>query len=260
MRTIIEMVNHTRLDCSLGSAAIMRKATAEAIHHASHRRAFGDRLVDKPLMANVLADLALESEAATVSAIWLAGLFDRAGAGDEEARALRRLATPALKYWNCKRTPVHAAEAMECLGGVGFVEESGMPRLYRQAPVNGIWEGSGNVICLDVLRAVARDPDSLDVLFDRAARRAPAPIAASTMPSRPLAKQFTDLDEIELRARRIVETLALALQASLLIETGREQTVEAFCATRLGDEGGRAFGTLPPHLDADALVAWHAPT
>jgi putative acyl-CoA dehydrogenase len=259
VRTIIEMVNHTRLDCSLGSAAIMRKATAEAIHHASHRRAFGDRLVDKPLMANVLADLAVESEAATVSAIWLAALFDRARAGDEEAIALRRLATPVLKYWTCKRAPVHSAEAMECLGGAGFVEESGLPCLYRQAPVNGIWEGSGNVICLDVLRAIARNPDSLDVLFNQLRSVAGADHRLDEAVE-VLVKELTDFDDLEMRARRVVERLAIALQAALLVDTGRDQTIEAFCATRLGTEGGRAFGTLPRHIDTDAIVARHAPT
>src|SRR3954452_9056755 len=165
-RTIIEMVNHTRLDCVLGSTAILRKGTAEAIHHAAHRDAFGGTLVDQPLMANVLADLAVESEAATIGAIWLAGLFDRAGAGDERAVALRRIATPVLKYWTCKRAPVHAVESLECLGGAGYVEESGMPRVFRQSPLNGIWEGSGNVICLDVLRAMGRNPEAVEVLFD----------------------------------------------------------------------------------------------
>ncbi|MGZ7014623.1 MAG: acyl-CoA dehydrogenase family protein [Acidimicrobiales bacterium] len=258
VRTIIEMANHTRLDCSLGSAAIRRRATAEAIHHTSHRDAFGGRLVDKPLMANVLADLAIESEAATVSAIWLAGLFDRARAGDDEAVALRRLSTPVLKYWLCKRAPAHTAEAMECLGGAGFVEESGLPRVYRQAPVNGIWEGSGNVMCLDVLRAIGRNPDSLDVLFDRlrsvggADRRLDVAVEG-------LAKELTDLDDLEMRARRIVEGLALALQAALLVDTGHAETLDAFCATRLGGEGGRAFGTLPRHVDVDAIVAWHTP-
>ena len=259
VRTIIEMVNHTRLDCSLGSAAVMRRATAEAIHHTSHRQAFGGRLVDKPLMANVLADLAIESEAATVSAIWLAGLFDRARAGDDDALALRRLSTPVLKYWLCKRAPVHTAEAMECLGGAGFVEESGLPRLYRQAPVNGIWEGSGNVMCLDVLRAISRSPDSLDVLFDRlrsvggADDRLDAAVEA-------LGKELTDLDDLEMRARLIVERLALALQAALLVDAEHEATLEAFSATRLGDAGGRVFGTLPRDVDTRAILGHAAAT
>jgi putative acyl-CoA dehydrogenase len=259
VRTIIEMVNHTRLDCSLGSAAVMRRATAEAIHHTSHREAFGKRLVDQPLMANVLADLALESEAATVSAIWLAGLFDRAGAGDDGAAALRRLSTPVLKYWLCKRAPAHTGEAMECLGGNGFVEESGLPRLYRQAPVNGIWEGSGNVMCLDVLRAIGRSPESLDVLVDHlrsaggADRRLDAAVESLT-------KELTDLDDLEVRARRVVEQMALTLQAALLVGTGRAATLEAFCASRLGDEGGRAFGTLPRDVDTRAIVDHAAAT
>jgi putative acyl-CoA dehydrogenase len=256
--TIIEMVNCTRLDCSLGSAALMRRGVAEAIHHASYRNAFGGRLLDKPLMTNVLADLAIESEAATVSTLWLAGLFDRARSGDEQALALRRLATPVLKYWTCKRAPVHAAEAMECLGGAGFVEESGMPRLYRQAPVNGIWEGSGNVICLDVLRAIGRSPQSLDAVFDHlrsvagADRRLDDAVEA-------LAKDLTDVDDLELRARSLVERLALVLQAALLVAASPPEVVDGFCATRLGGAGGRAFGTLPRSTDVAAIVARHSP-
>ena len=257
VRTIIEMVNHTRLDCSLGSAALMRRGVTEAIHHTSHRDAFGGRLVDKPLMQNVLADLAVESEAATVAVLWLAGLFDRARAGDEHAAALRRLATPVLKYWTCKRAPVHLAEAMECLGGVGFVEETGLPRLYRQAPVNGIWEGSGNVICLDVLRAIGRSPESLDALFGQLHSVAGHDHRLDDAVEA-LAKDLADPDDLELRARDLVERLALVLQGCLLVATSPEAVAGAFCATRLGHQGGRAFGTLPPHTDVAAIVARHA--
>jgi len=176
-----------------------------------------------------------------------------------QAEAFKRIANPVLKYWLCKRAPVHTAEAMECLGGAGFVEESGLPRLYRQAPVNGIWEGSGNVMCLDVLRAIGRSPDSLDVLFDRlrsaggADDRLDAAVEA-------LAKELTDLDDLEMRARLIVERLALALQAALLVDTEHEATLEAFCATRLGDAGGRAFGTLPRDVDTRAILGHAAAT
>ena len=163
--TIIDMVNHTRLDCVVGVSAGFRWGTAMAIHHTSHRSAFGKPLVEQPLMRNVLADLAVESEAATISALWLARAFDEAHAGNERAVELRRLATPVLKYWTCKRAPVHAVEALECLGGNGYVEESGMPRLYRESPLASIWEGSGNVQCLDVLRAMAKNPASVETFF-----------------------------------------------------------------------------------------------
>ncbi|MBI2706630.1 MAG: acyl-CoA dehydrogenase family protein [Actinobacteria bacterium] len=260
VRTIIEMVNHTRLDCTLGSAAIFRKGTAEAIHHAEHRDAFGGRLVDKPLMANVLADLAVESEAATTSAIWLAALFDRAGRDepDERAVALRRIATPVLKYWACKRAPVHAAEALECLGGAGYVEESGLPRLFRQSPVNGVWEGSGNVICLDVLRAMARNPEAIEVLFDELASTAGLDRRLDHAIGR-IEKDLADPSNLEARARRVVEQLALTLQASLLVRDGDPAAAEAFCASRLGGDGGLAFGTLPRHTDTTAIIGRHRP-
>ena len=158
--TIIEMVSHTRLDCTLGSTSGMRAGTAQAIWHAEHRSAFGKRLVEQPLMANVLADLAIESEAATVASLWLARQFDEAHAGDERAALIRRIATPVLKYWTCKRAPAHAVEALECFGGNGYVEDSGMPRLFRESPLQSIWEGSGNVQALDVLRAMAKSPEA----------------------------------------------------------------------------------------------------
>src|SRR5213596_931555 len=156
--TIIEMVNHTRLDCVIASTGLVREAVAQAAHHCAHRSAFGKLLIDQPLMQNVLADLCIESEAATISAMRLARAYDEATAGDESAQEFKRIANAVLKYWICKRAPMHAGEALECLGGNGYVEESGMPRLYREAPLNSIWEGSGNVICLDVLRALAKEP------------------------------------------------------------------------------------------------------
>ena len=183
MPTIIDMVNHTRLDCILGVAAGARWGTAAAIHHCTHREAFGKRLTEQPLMQNVLADLAIESEAATVAAMRMARAFDEAHAGDEAAVEFRRLATPVLKYWTCKRAPVHAVEALECLGGNGYVEESGMPRLYRESPLASIWEGSGNVQCLDVLRAMARNPRVASRPSSPRSRRRAARSRASTQRS-----------------------------------------------------------------------------
>lgn len=251
VRTIIEMVNHTRLDCILGSTAIMRQGTVEAIHHARHRAAFGRRLVDQPIMTNVLADLAIESEAATAAALRIARCHDPALL-DEHDAALRRVATPVLKYWMCKRAPQHAAESLECLGGNGFVEESPMPRLFRQSPVNGIWEGSGNVMCLDVLRALARSPDSVDAFLveldeagganrhlDDATRRLHTDLAA--------------LSDIEHNARALVESLATTFCASLLVRHAPASLADAYCASRLGTRAG-VFGTLPSSTDTMAIV------
>jgi putative acyl-CoA dehydrogenase len=245
--TILEMVSHTRLDCVIGSAAGMRWGTARALHHARHRSAFGRPLIEQPLMRNVLADLALESEAATVAMMSLARAYDAADA------PFRRLATAVLKYWVCKRAPVHAAEALECLGGNGYVEEWGLARLYREAPLNGIWEGSGNVQCLDVLRALQRSPESLAALFAeiREARGADHRLDTFEMDLR---KALDDPAEAETRARRIVERLALALQASLLIRHSPPDVADAFVASRLADDGGRAFGTLPAGTDFGAIL------
>ena len=241
--TIIEMVTHTRLDCVLGSAAGMRRGVAEAIWHARRRSAFGRRLAEQPAMINVLADLALESEAATASALRLARAYD-----DERDHALRRFATAVLKYWVCKRAAGHAAEALECLGGNGYVEESPMPLLYRDAPLNGIWEGSGNVIALDVLRAMAREPEGLPALLAECelARGGDARLDAhlDALPSAP----------DEWTARRTVEDLALAFQASLLVRHAPPAVADAFCASRLGDARGRVYGTLPAGVDGGAIV------
>ncbi|MDX1649732.1 MAG: isovaleryl-CoA dehydrogenase [Myxococcota bacterium] len=253
VRTILEMVHHTRLDCVSGSTGLVRRGVAEALHHAAHRAAFGRRLVEQPLMRNVLADLALESEAATALMLRLARAFD---AGDDPGeRAFARIATAVGKYWICKRAPHLLYEAMECLGGNGYVEESVMPRLYREAPVNAIWEGSGNVICLDVLRAMVREPDSLPALRAELAvargadRRLDAWLDA-------LEAELARKDEVELRARGLVERMALALQASLLVRHAPPAVADAFCAGRLGAEGapGRVFGTLPAGLDLDAVI------
>src|SRR3954447_5495076 len=236
--TIIEMVNVTRLDCVLGSAATMRAALTQAIHHADHRRAFGALLAEQPLMQNVLADLAVESEAATALAIRLAAALD-AGEAD-----FLRLAGAAAKFWVCKRTAATVAEALEVLGGNGYVEDSGLPRLYRQAPLNSIWEGSGNVIALDVLRAMGRHSDSLaavtaeielargnDPRFDEAVKR--------------LSAELGDPDQLPMRARRIAGLLALCLQGSLLLRHAPTAIADAFCATRLGGDWGGVLGTLP---------------
>jgi putative acyl-CoA dehydrogenase len=257
--TIIEMVNHTRLDCALGGAAGMRAGVAQAAWHAAHRSAFANLLADQPLMRNVLADLAIESEAATISALRLARAYDETLADDEHARELKRLANPVLKYWICKRAPAHAAEALECLGGNGYVEESGMPRLYRESPLNSIWEGSGNVQCLDVLRAMAKSPASVEAFFAEIseAQGADARLDAAVGGLR---AELSDLEAIEARARRVVERMALTLQGSLLVRYGDEAVADAFCASRLGDDGGGAFGTLPAGVDFERIVERHTPT
>jgi putative acyl-CoA dehydrogenase len=235
---IIEMVNTTRLDCVLGSASTVRAALTQGLHHARYRRAFGALLADQPLMQNVLADLAVESEAATALAIRLAAALD---AGES---AFLRLAGAAAKFWVCKRTPGVVAEAMEVLGGNGYVEESGLPRLYRQSPLNSIWEGSGNVIALDVLRAMGRSSDTLaavtaeielargaDPRFDDAVKR--------------LHAELGDPEQLPLRARRIAGLLALCLQGSLLLRHAPQPVADAFCASRLGGDWGAVLGTLP---------------
>ncbi len=256
--TIIEMVNHTRLDCVLGAAAGMRAGVEQATWHTAHRGAFGRVLADQPLMRGVLADLALESEAATATALRLARAYDEAAAGDEQAAQFKRVATAVTKYWTCKRAPAHAAEALECLGGAGYIEASGLPRLFRESPLNGIWEGSGNVICLDVLRALARDPSGLDAFLGEVDEAAGADERLDAAAAE-LRAELADLDGIEARARRIVERMALLLQGSLLVRYSPPAVADAFCASRLGGDWGRAFGTLPAGADVDAIVARHTP-
>ncbi len=228
--TIIEMVHHTRLDCMMGAASLMRAALAQAVHHAQHRRAFGKALIDQPLMRNVLADLAIESEAATLLLMRVARAFD------ENDRAFARIAVAAGKYWLSKRTPVYVAEALECFGGNGFVEESIMPRLYREAPLNSIWEGSGNVIALDVMRAVTKEPEALD--------RVLAEIRASNHPRIKTYAASLEREFPEEHARHFAERLALALQASLLVRFSPPDVADAFIASRLEGDHGHAFGTL----------------
>jgi putative acyl-CoA dehydrogenase len=230
----------------------MRQALVQAVHHARHRRAFGTVLAEQPLMRNVLADLALESEGSTALALRVARAVD-ASARDERERALARVATAAGKYWVCKRCPPFVNEAQECLGGAGYVEESILPRLYRQAPLNSIWEGSGNVIALDVLRAMGRQSDSLaavvaeielargaDARFDDAVKR--------------LSAELGDPDQLPLRARRVAGLLALCLQGSLLLRFAPSAVADAFCATRLGGDWGAVLGTLPSGTATRAIV------
>ncbi|MET8450521.1 acyl-CoA dehydrogenase family protein [Streptomyces sp. NPDC005209] len=251
VKTIIEMVNCTRLDCVMMSAALMRKTLVEAGHHARHRSAFGARLIDQPLMRNVLADLALESEAATTLTLRLAGAADRAVRGDAGEQAFRRIATAVGKYWVTKRGPAFTAEALECLGGNGYVEDSGMPRHYREAPLLSIWEGSGNVNALDVLRALAREPGAAEALFAELAlaRGADARLDAAVTA---LKDGLAETDQ--LGARRLVERMALALQASLLVRHAPSAVADAFCASRLGGDWGYAFGTLPGTAGLDAIL------
>jgi putative acyl-CoA dehydrogenase len=245
--TIIEMVNTTRLDCVLGSAATVRAALTQAIHHARHRRAFGALLVDQPLMQNVLADLAVESEAATALAIRLAAAVD---AGEEP---FLRLAGAAAKFWVCKRTPTAVAEALEVLGGNGYVEESGMPRLYRQAPLNSIWEGSGNVIALDVLRAMGRSSESLAAVMAEIESALGADPRLDAAVKR-LQAELGDPEQLQVRARRVASLLALCLQGALLSRHAENFVADAFCATRLDGDWAPVLGTLPSGSAVSALV------
>ena len=250
--TIIEMVTHTRLDCVIGSASGMRQAVAQATHHASHRHAFGKRLVEQPLMQNVLADLCIESEAATIAMMRLARAYDE-GTRDERQRHFARLATAVVKYWVCKRQPPLVAEALECLGGNGYVEESMLPRLYREAPLNSLWEGSGNVICLDALRAMGRSPEAVDAFFGEVALAAGADARLDAFVAA-LRKELADFSSLERRARRLVERMALALQGSLVLRHGHPAVAEAFCASRLAGDHGLAFGTLPAGVACETII------
>jgi putative acyl-CoA dehydrogenase len=254
--TIIQMVNLTRLDCALISASMMRHGVRQALHHARHRRAFGAALVDQPLMRNVLTDLAVEAEAASVVVLRLAGAVDRAVRGDAAEGHLRRLGLAVTKYWVCKRAPAHAAEALECLGGNGYVEESGMPRLYRESPLPSIWEGSGNVAALDVLRALG-NTDATEAFLGEVDLAAGADRRLDEAVGR-LRKELADLGDaadVQFRARRLVETMALVLQGALLVRHGDAAVADAFCASRLERDWGVAFGTLPSGVDTAAVLA-----
>ncbi|HTZ88523.1 MAG TPA: acyl-CoA dehydrogenase family protein [Solirubrobacteraceae bacterium] len=258
--TIIEMVGHTRLDCVIGAAAGMRSGVASATHHAAHRSAFGKTLIDQPLMRNVLADLCVEAEATTALAMRLARAYDEAhedaerGENDTDAQQFKRLATAVGKYWSCKRAPNHAFESLECLGGAGYVEESGMPRLYREAPLASIWEGSGNVMSLDVLRALIRSPRSLEVFFAEVEQAGGADPRLDARVEN-LKRRFADPTTLEERARRVVEDMALCLEGSLLVRHAPTAVADAFCASRLAGEGGFEYGTLPAGTDFEAIIA-----
>ena len=257
VQTIIKMVNHTRLDCVLGSTGLIRRAIAEATHHAAHRSAFGKLLVEQPLMRNVLADLCLESEASTALAMRLARSVDEEST-DEAAALFRRLALAVGKFHVCKTAVGVVSEALECLGGNGYVEESGLPRLYRETPLNSIWEGSGNVNALDVLRGVGKDPRSLEAFLDEVelARGADPRLDAFVDG---LKAEVRDTSDIETRARRLTERLAMALQGSLLVRHAPSAVADAFCVSRLAGEGGRSYGTLPSGTDFATIIERHRP-
>ncbi|MDE1896926.1 MAG: acyl-CoA dehydrogenase, partial [Rhodospirillales bacterium] len=246
--TILEMAHLTRLECALGSAGQMRQAVRLALHHACHRSAFGHSLVEQPAMANVLAELALESEAATWLAMRAAAALD-AYSRDEGERFLSRILAPLAKYWVCKRAPVVIAEALECHGGNGFIEEHDIARLYRDAPLNGLWEGSGNVICLDVMRALARTPESAALLRAEIAAAKGAHPALDAW----LAASLPTADERN--ARHLTEELALALAASLLLRYAPAEIAAVFCSTRLQRQGGYGLGTLPESVDLGSIIA-----
>ncbi len=255
--TIIEMVTHTRLDCGLASAGFMRQAVAQAVHHAMHRSAFGKKLRQQPLMKNVLADLAVEWEAAATLMFRLARAYD-AGMCDPAQEPFIRIATAVAKYWVCKRGPHHVYEALECLGGAGYVEEGPMPRLYRESPLTSIWEGSGNVMCLDVLRAMNKEPDTAPAFLaelDRARgvdKRLDAAVEG-------IKRELGDTSNLEVRARRLVERMSTALEGALLVQHGHPAVADAFCASRLAGDHGNEYGTLPPGLDFDAIIDRAAP-
>ena len=254
VRTIIDMVNHTRLDCVIGSASLMRQAVAQATHHTAHRSAFGKLLSEQPLMINVLADIAVESEATTMLMMRLARAFD----GDGQEAQFRRLATAVAKYWCCKRAIAVVAEALECHGGNGYVEESILPRLYREAPLNSIWEGSGNVNALDVLRAMSREPETLEA-FMAEVEKAKGTLRRLDAIVDTLKREVSDPSDVEARARRIVELMAIALQCSLLLRHGDPAVAEVFCASRLGD-AGHQFGTLRPNPALAGIIERSLPT
>ena len=250
--TILEMVALTRQDCMIGSSAIMRQSLVQAIHHTRHRKAFGKLLSEQPLMQNVLADLSLESEAAVALTLRVSRAIDAAPRDAGEA-AFARIATAIGKYWICKRTPAFINEAQECLGGAGYVEESILPRLYRQAPLNSIWEGSGNIQCLDVLRALSKEPETREAFFaELLSVRGEHPDLDQE--NRWLGQAFDDKTTLELRSRHVVERMALALQAAILIRAGNAEVANAFCSSRLAGDHGLAFGTLAADAPMRGLI------
>ncbi len=252
IRTIIDMVKGTRYYCCFSSAALMRQGLVQALHHTAHRTAFQKKLIDQPLMRNVLADLAIEAEAALTLTLRIGRAMDEA-AESEGAAALARIGTAVGKYWICKRAPGHTYEAMECHGGPGYIEESIMPRLYREAPVNSIWEGSGNVMCLDVLRAMGREAATVPALLAEleAARGGNRLLDAAT---ENLKDELADPGNLELRARGVTELMAVTLQGALLVRHAPAAVADAFCASRLGARWTGAYGTLPSGVDFDAII------
>ena len=252
IRTIIEMAHVTRLDFAIGSSGLMRQALSQAIHHTSNRRAFQRSLIDLPIMRNVVADLAVESEALMWLSMRLAAALDRSPTDRTEA-LLSRICTPVAKYWACKRAPAFVVEALECHGGNGFIADHLMERLYREAPLNGIWEGTGNVICLDVLRSMQREPETVGVFLDEV-RQARGGNASLDHYADGLARRLADPAGLEPVARRVVEMMAFALQASLLVRYSSPAVADAFCATRLDGDWGQAFGTMPAGLDTQAII------
>ncbi len=256
--TIIEMVAMTRFDCMTGSSAGMRMALSQALHHCSQRMAFGKLLTDQPLMQNVLADLALESEAALALSMRMARAVDSRSQSTAED-LLVRLGTAIGKYWICKRTPQHAYEAMECIGGSGVMEDTPMPRLYREAPVNAIWEGSGNVQCLDVLRAMVKTPEVVPAFFAEV-EKARGAHAALDHHVAELKKDLLDHAELEYRARDLVDRMALALQAALLLQGAPDFVADAFCCSRLESRGQHQYGALPRGVDVRAIIARSMPS
>lgn len=254
--TIIEMVAMTRFDCMIGSSAGMRMATAQAIDHCRQRKAFGTFLIDQPLMQNVLADLALESEASLVFQMRVARALDGRDAIAEDAFA--RMAIPLGKNWICKRASAHAYEAMECIGGSGFMENSPMPRLYREAPVNAIWEGSGNVQCRDFLRAIARTPEALDAYFSEADRTR-GDHAALDRHIDLLKADLRETSDLERRARDLADRFASGLQASLLVQHALSAVSDAFCRSRLEAKGSHSYGALPRDVDFRSIINRAAP-
>ena len=252
VKTIVEMINHTRLDCLIGSAGLMRQSVAQALHHARYREAFGKRLAEQPLQRNVLTDLVLESEAATALMMRLAGIYDEAAQNPERV-PLRRLCTALFKYWVCKRGPNMVYEAMECQGGDGVMEPSPMPRLYKEAVINPIWEGSSNIMCLDVLRTMLKAPEAVPQLLEELD-------AAKGMDARYDAQVATLKDALferrhaELRARRLAGAMATAFQAALLLRNAPDYLADAFCAARLGGEAGSEYGTLPTGIEFGAII------
>jgi putative acyl-CoA dehydrogenase len=252
VRSIIEMVVHNRFYCCTSSAALMRQGLVQALHHVKHRSAFQRTLVQQPLMRNVLADLALEAEAALTLSMRVARAIDTGGS-DQSERAFARIATALGKYWVCKRAPGHVLEALECHGGPGYVEESIMPRLYREAPLNSIWEGSGNVICLDVLRAMSREPDAVPAFLVELRRAAGGNHLLDAAIER-LDRELSQADDLEYRARALVEQMAVTLQAALLVQNAPAAVADAFCVSRLGDRWHGAYGALPAGIDTDAII------